>query len=352
MKFWTQARFRRQIFRCARSVAVLIFLCGGSMVFATPSAWAFGCQAHEIIALIAEKHLSSHALSMVQQLLTDNPIDPALSRYCRQSGLDAMAYSATWADDYRSAHRETEPWHFIDIPISIDTGNLAEFCPPAEGCLPKALKDQIALLRSPDTDPEKRANALRFVIHFVGDLHQPLHVSNNNDLGGNCVPVTLFGEAPKLTNPQYETYAPNLHGLWDYGIYQRQFEDKSMQGSAAEYPTGFKEQSVQQSADLFDRQFASQEAEWMGGLIDIDAWTWESFQLAKSIVYGKLPVKIPVEQPVGNHSCTEDSHVSTRMLQLHEDIEQPYQDVALPVFEQQLVKAGARLALVLNQIWP
>jgi hypothetical protein len=109
---------------------------------------------------------------------------------------------------------------------------------------------------------------------------------------------------------------------------------------------------VQQSADLFDRQFAPQEAKWMRGPIDIDAWTWESFQIAKAVVYGKLPVQVPAEQPVGNHSCSEDNHISTRMLKLNEDIEQPYQDVALPVFEQQLAKAGVRLALVLNQIWP
>ena len=125
-----------------------------------------------------------------------------------------------------------------------------------------------------------------------------------------------------------------------------------MHGSAAEYRTGFKEQSVQQSAGLFDRQFASQEAKWMRGPLDIDAWTWESFRLAKTIVYGNLPVKVPVEQPVENHSCSEDNHISARMFKLDEDIEQPYQRVALPVFEQQLAKAGARLALVLNQIWP
>ncbi len=347
-----EAIFRRLIARSTKFFAAFVFLCAGSLLFGTPSAWAFGCQAHQIVALVAEKHLSPHALAMVQKLLKDNPIDPSLSRYCQQTGLDAMAYSATWADDYRAAHRETAPWHQIDIPIIIDKGNLAELCPESEVCLPQALKNQMALLRAPDTDPQTRANALRFVIHFVGDLHQPLHVSNNNDLGGNCVPVNFFGEEPKLTNAQYESYAPNLHGMWDYGIYQREFKDKSMIGSAAEYKTGFKEQSVEQSATIFDRKFRSQEVGWMHGKIDIDAWTWESFRIAKTIVYGKLPVPIPPEKPVANHSCVEDDHISTRMLNLHEDLEQPYQDAALPVFEQQVAKAGARLALVLNQIWP
>ena len=323
------------------------------MMFAAPSAWAFGCQAHEIIALIAEKHLSPRALAMVQQLLKDNPIDPALSRYCQQPDLDAMAYSSTWADDYRAAHRETGPWHQIDIPIGeTKEANMAEYCPPAEGCVTQALKDQIAILRSPDTDPKKRADALRFVIHFVGDMHAPLHTANNNDLGGNCIPVTFFGEAPKLTNPQYQTYAPNLHGMWDYGIYQRQFSDKSMPPSSVEYKSGYKDRTVQQSAAELDREFASQEAGWMRGPIDEDAWTWESFEIAKAIVYGKLPVAVPVEKPAGNHSCVEDDHISTRMLKLDEKLDQPYQDAALPVFEQQVAKAGARLALILNQIWP
>ncbi len=343
------------ITKCARFFAALIFLCCGILLFAAPSAWAFGCQAHEIVALIAEQHLSPHALAKVQQLLKENPIDPALRRYCQLSGLDAMAYSSTWADDYRSAHHETYPWHQINIPISIgsnDKTDLAEFCPPSEVCLPQALKDQIAILRSPDSDPHKEADALRFVIHLVGDLHQPLHVADNNDLGGNCIPVTFFGEPPKLTNPQTEFYAPNLHSIWDYGIYQREFMDRSMQGSAGEYTTGFKEQSVQKSAELFDHQFARQEAQWLRGPVDIDAWTWENFRIAKTIVYGKLPVAVPVEQPAGNHSCAQDDHISTRMLKLNEQIGQPYQNAALPAFEKQVAKAGARLALILNQIWP
>lgn len=69
-------------------------------------------------------------------------------------------------------------------------------------------------------------------------------------------------------------------------------------------------------------------------------------------MYGKLPVAVFAEKPVGNHSCADDNHISTRMLKLNEKLEQPYQDAALPVFEEQIAKAGARLALVLDQIWP
>jgi hypothetical protein len=355
MKSITQReRFRRVILRTMRSLAVPAFLCGVSMIFAAPSAWAFGCQAHEIIALIAQKHLSPRALAMVDQILKDNPIDPALVRYCKQPDFGFMATSATWADDYRSVHRETATWHQIDIPIIVTAskGDLSQYCPAPDICLPQALRDQIALLRAPDTEPQKRADALRFVIHLVGDMHQPLHVANNNDLGGNCMPVTFFNAEPKLTNPQYETYAPNLHGVWDFGIYQREFKDPNLTQTDVEYRAGYELQTIQKSADQFDSQFASQEAKWMKGRIDIDAWTWESFVIGKAIAYGKLPVAVPEEKPVGNHSCADDDHISSRMLKLSERLEQPYEDAALPVYEQQLAKAGARLALVLNQIWP
>ena len=335
--FSHEALARRAISGCTKSLAVFIFLCAASLLLAAPSAWAFGCEGHEIIAMIAEKHLTAHAQTMVQKLLTENPIDPALPRYCKQANLDPMAYSATWADDYRTAHRETAPWHQIDIPIGVTNRvDLAEFCPPSEGCVTQALRDQIAVLRAPDTNPQKRADALRFVIHFVGDMHQPLHTSNNNDLGGNCIPVTFFGQAPKLTNSQYEFYSPNLHGEWDYGILAK----------------AIPEMIVQQVAEELDRKLAPQEAAWMQGSIDEDAWTWESFQIARDIVYGKLPVPVPVEKPVSNKSCAEDDDISARMLKLNEQLGQPYEDVALPVFEQQIAKAAARLALVLNQIWP
>jgi hypothetical protein len=69
-------------------------------------------------------------------------------------------------------------------------------------------------------------------------------------------------------------------------------------------------------------------------------------------VYGKLPIRVPVETPKPIKSCADDDHISTRMLELNERLEQPYQNVAAPVVQQQVAKAGARLALLLNQLWP
>src|SRR6202044_2093223 len=115
---------------------------------------------------------------MVNQLLEKGPIDPALERYCKQQGLDAIAYASTWADDYREQRPETFDWHFIDIPRGAPRGDLEKYCRP-DGCITAALKQQIKILETIQ-DPARKANALRFIIHLVGDLHQPLHDTTND----------------------------------------------------------------------------------------------------------------------------------------------------------------------------
>src|ERR1035437_3336941 len=146
--------------RHARSVAILVFL--ASAFLCAPSAvWAWGCEGHQVVALIAERNLTPHALAMVKQILNDGPIDPSLDRYCKNGGVDAMADASTWADDIRNLRPETALWHFVDIPLGTSHGDMAEFCGP-EGCVTRAITGQIAMLRAQGIDPEKRADALRF----------------------------------------------------------------------------------------------------------------------------------------------------------------------------------------------
>jgi hypothetical protein len=90
---------------------------------------------------------------------------------------------------------------------------------------------------------------------------------------------------------------------------------------------------------------------WLKGSADIDAWAWESYQLAVKKVYAKLPVRIPVETPQPIMSCADDNHVSRRMLNLNERLDEPYQKTAVPIVHERLAQAGARLALVLNHLW-
>ena len=171
------------------------------LLFYPVRAWSWGCEGHQTVAMIAEKHMNAHALEMANKLLQSQPIDPALARYCSSQGLDLMADSSTWADDLRSSRPEASPWHYIDIPRDAPRSAIAESCPASTGCVTSAIKQQMELLHSNRTDSRIQADALRFIIHFVGDLHQPLHCVSNNDLGGNCVPIEFLRECPSSEKP-------------------------------------------------------------------------------------------------------------------------------------------------------
>ncbi|MGH9715337.1 MAG: S1/P1 nuclease [Candidatus Acidiferrales bacterium] len=318
---------------CRLLIPILILI---SIDFAcAPSARAWGCQGHQTIAYIAEAHLTPRARTMALKILAASPIDPSLSRWCRPRASDPFADASTWADDVRSQRPNTAQWHFIDIPRGAHRGNLAPYCPPATGCVVSALESQIRVLKNPRASPKDRADALRFVIHFVGDMHQPLHDVTNNDLGGNCVPVEFFGQQPRETNDEREYFSPNLHAIWDDGIIDR-------------FDRG--ESSRQLARDL-DRKFRAQIAVWEKQPTNFAAWVWEAHALADSVAYGKLPHAIPIESPKPVSSCADDHHVGERMLGYHEDLGAAYEAAAAPVVQRQLARAGARLADVLNSLW-
>jgi len=199
-----------------------------------------------------------------------------------------------------------------------------------------ALESQIRVLKDPRASAKDRADALRFVIHFVGDMHQPLHDVTNDDLGGTCVPIEFFGRHPRETNAEYESFSPNLHAIWDTGIIDH-------------FDHG---ESSQQLAGNLDRRFRARIAVWEKQPIDFAAWAWEGHALADSVAYGKLPRAIPVARPRPVSSCAGDHHVSERMLRYHEDLGAAYESAAAPIVQLQLAKAGARLAAVLNSLWP
>ena len=325
--FFLRHSLRAGIFACLLAVAVVCL--------PTP-ARAWGCEGHQVVALLAEKHLTPHALAMAKKILAEGPIDPSLSRYCKPGAVDPLADASTWPDDIRSLRPEASPWHYVDIPLGTKHPSVEKYCDAKEGCVTRAITDQLAILRSADADPRKRADALRFVIHFVGDVHQPLHAATNNDQGGNCVPVAFFDALPQLRNPKTESYAPNLHAVWDTNILERATTGKNPDQVAAE----------------LDAAFSGKIARWRKGAVSVDAWALESYQLAVKDVYGKLHVPIAAESPKPVMSCADDNHVSARMLKLNEIVDDAYQSMAAPIARQRLAQAGARLALLLNQIWP
>jgi nuclease S1 len=290
---------------------------------------AWGCKGHQTIAFIAEKYLTPEARQLVDKLLTENLVDPLLKRYCGNPTRDLMADASTWADDVRN-ERKNGQWHYIDIPRGALHGPLDFYCGD-QGCITKAIADQVAILKDKSADPHKRADALRYIIHFVGDLHMPLHASTNDDEGGNCVPVRYFRRQP---HENHNSFAPNLHAVWDTAIPERDME-------GAEPP---------EYADHLIELFSSNVSKWQAEGIHVGEWAWQSHDLAETVAYGKLDPTVPVETPTPVHSCTDDNNIGERMLHLHLVVGENYQEAADLIVEQQLAEAGIRLAMILNDV--
>jgi S1/P1 Nuclease len=299
----------------------------------SPRVLAWGCDGHQTVALIAKQNLNPHALAMVTQILTDNPIDPTVFRFCKPVDPDPMVDAATFADDYRDKHPETAPWHFIDIPRGATKGTVV--CDSA-GCITLALAAQIKILQTPGSTPADQALALRLIIHFAGDIHQPLHCTTNNDRGGNCLPVNFFGKLPRKTSKTSESYEDNLHGVWDTQLVER-IENGN---------------TVEEFADSLNTKFKSQFASWQSAGINFDDWAWDSHEDAESKSYGKLNKKIPIETPAPVSICADANHISTRMLALNEKVGPSYQSKVNATIQEQIARAGFRLSMILNQIWP
>jgi hypothetical protein len=289
---------------------------------------AWGCKGHQTIALIAEKHLTPEARELIQSLLSENPIDLRWKRYCGVFAADLLADGSTWPDDARK-ELKNGPWHYIDIPRGAPRKPLEEYS-GAEGCVTRAIAEQWAFLKEKSAPAAKRAQALRYLAHFVGDLHMPLHATTNNDMGGNCVPVRYFWRWPHLNNG---TYAPNLHAIWDTVI----VEHEMVGADPAEYAASLEE--------IYGRNVE----EWKRAGIQVEEWAWESHSLAETSAYGQLWPKIPVEEPVEVHSCTDADNVGKRMMDLHLSAGAPYQTAAAIIVGERLEQAGVRLAMMLNE---
>jgi hypothetical protein len=193
----------------------------------------------------------------------------------------------------------------------------------------KAISEHVAILKDAKADAAKRAEALRYIIHFVGDLHQPLHTVTNADEGGNCVPVKYFRRSPREHN---HSFTPNLHSLWDTAIPERDAEG----ADPGEY------------VETLDAQFSADIESWQKAGIHVDDWAWEGFDFAESTVYGNLTPKIAIEPNTLVHSCSDDNNIGERLLHQNIAAGESYQEKAAPVVEKRLAEGGVRLAMILN----
>ena len=276
-----------------------------SLLLLSPGyAYAWGNEGHEIIAAIARDQLTPVVRAKVDALLTADP--DTLTAH-------DMASEATWADAYRAAgRRETAAWHFVDDEIDhapdlktacfgFPAPNEPPSSGPAQDCITDKIEEFRGELASPSTPVAERLLALKYLLHFVGDVHQPLHASDNHDRGGNCVHVSLGG-----------LRTTNLHAFWDTGVVQ---------------PMGADPQTIVRRLEA--QITPAQREAWDSG--DSKAWALDSYQIAVAVAY-------TLNTPPG---CALDAAPL--------DLPADYQAKAQLAAERQMEKAGVRLAWVLNR---
>ncbi|SFQ65116.1 S1/P1 nuclease [Hymenobacter arizonensis] len=257
-------------------IALLVCLCAPIGVF------AWGTVGHRAVAKIAENHLSSTAKREVARIL----------------GTETLPLVSTWPDEIRSdpQYKETGPWHYLNVAAGLDfpafTAQLTATpaTPPANAYT--ALLQVRQDLKDPKKTAAERLFALKFLVHLVGDVHQPLHVGHGEDRGGNSIQVSWRGRDT------------NLHSILD--------------GDLVEYP-GF---TYSEMATAYDRATNAQIKQWQKN--DVATWLFESYQLCTPIYAAAAA---------------------------NPKFDYQFYPAFGPSVQQQILKAGIRLAGVLNEVF-
>jgi hypothetical protein len=286
----------------------VLLLAGALALPAVVRAW--GDEGHEVVALIAQHYLAAPALARVQAMLAGDASGLVTER--------TMASEAVWADRWRDSDRhagreryeQTRRWHYVDL--ALDSPDLVSACfgarplppgtaasaGPAEDCVVDKIMQFEAELCEPRTPPAERLLALQFLLHLVGDLHQPLHASDDDDEGGN---------RRRVIGPGLE--ASSLHHYWDTQFVQALDTDAPRLADA-----------------LIARISGAELAAWQRG--DAADWARESFSLARQYAYGGLPPP----DAAGVYQLSAQ-----------------YVQQASAVVGRQLQLGGVRLAMLLNR---
>lgn len=249
------------------------FLLAAVIVLVPTWSFAWGPAGHRIVGSIAEQHLTPEAAAAVAEILGDKTLSDV----------------ATWADEVRDDRPETGPWHYLNPPAGIRKVTMRHS--PPEGSVLSCLVEQSQLLRDRRATAVQKAEALRFVVHMVGDIHQPMHVSRSADRGGNDIDVT------------FKDQETNLHRAWDSGI------------------MNLRDHSWPDMAQVLNDEITDEQVhEWSRGLRPTQ-WATETFELAMGFAY-----KIPESG----------------------ELDDAYLDQVQNIIDERLSSAGIRLAALLN----
>jgi hypothetical protein len=298
---------KRRVFK-TRIAFALIWL-----ILCTPTlSLGWGAGGHMMVAQIAFGRLNPRAKAQAKMLLAI-PIDPAA---VSKKSTDFVS-AAHWADDLRpfSEFDSFKPLHFIDTPFSTDGTALPAVPTPN---IVTALEENVNILKT-STDKNAQAQALRFIIHFVGDIHQPLHCATrvdsahpDGDHGGNLVSIMILGSNGKSKKT-------NLHSYWDGGI-------DTFPRTGANFAPPPLSQIGPAAKQAMAGNPATNPAVKLNDPFNFSAWADESTTLAKDVTY----------KGIANGSKPSAA----------------YKSKSIKVVRQRVAWGGYRLAALLNAIWP
>ena len=292
--------------RRTRSLSVFGLVFALSLVPNLVLAW--GNAGHEIVAYIAADNLTPTAQSQVAKLLGASAA--TVPR--------AMASAAVRPDtEFRPRDRSTAPWHFIDICREDQESDIPARC-PNNACVTAKIDEYAKRLKDGNYDKWGADGDLAFLIHFVGDVHQPLHDATNADRGGNCLSVNS------------DSGARELHAAWDTAVV---YQLENTLGSG----------NLESTAKELENKYSGDKNNWIWKPGQTDNIAWESTQVARSDIYEAL--NIPLEP------CLPDDHSCSNAPKGKIDLSSSYMAQASTIAGKQLAKAGYRLASLLNQIW-
>lgn len=266
-----------------------------------PCAFAWGPQGHRTIGAIADRLLTPQAHAAVAALLAAD-----LDRFGNASGRRTLEAVSVWADEIRGTAQDRPRWHYDDMPVCGAVPPRGEYCRGGE-CNSAQLERLIAVLGDPRADARARNEALKWVVHLLGDLHQPLHAADNGDAGGNRVSVALAGVRTRGRE--------NLHRAWDGELVRLALGTRGHQ---------------QPPADIDALALEAQALAATAGQGSPASWARESNSLARNVAYqtpgfrcGRTPPDIVLLDPA-------------------------YQHEAESIVRERLLLAGGRLARLLN----
>ena len=269
-----------------------------------PAALAWGPEGHRMVGEIAARFLNARASAEVLEVLGNDRLADG-----QPSGRRTLGEVANWADEIKETEwgKRRGPWHYDDVPLC-ETAVVEKYCRNGR-CASAQLARHIEILADVRASRRTRNEALKWVIHLVGDIHQPLHAGNRGDRGGNRVQVSFFGERD---NPPYGSV--NLHAIWDVHMLRRLISERGGERAIVSGPIADRDRNAWEKGSI---------ADWIG----------ESHQIARNVVYPLLPVASACSNKIAG--------VVT--------IGEVYYSKAAPLIEIQIRKAGTRLARILNE---